>query len=108
GIESTTDSQLAPQRYGAFAHASQTEVPGAPALTKNLLIDALSVVQDPQPKLPPVIPATEGPRLGWCSGGPAEAAFSGPTDQRRGPRWNRARLAVLQSTAIYKCRTGAR
>src|SRR5579863_10519278 len=55
GVEPTGDSQLAPHTFGALLHASQTEMSGPPAFSKNLLIDALSVVQDPQPKLPPFI-----------------------------------------------------
>jgi hypothetical protein len=60
------DSQLAPRKFGAFLHAGQTEVSGAAAFPCDLLIDPLSVVQDPQPKLPPFIPDLyfDPPRLG--------------------------------------------
>src|ERR1700675_5058228 len=56
GIEPNRDSQLAPHKFGPFLHPSQAEVAGASTPTKHLLIDALSVVQDPHPKLPPFMP----------------------------------------------------
>jgi hypothetical protein len=55
GIGATGDIQLAADKLSAFPHAGQTEVSGAPALHKNSPIKALSIVQDPQPKLQPLI-----------------------------------------------------
>src|SRR5215470_8103375 len=51
GIEFTPDRQLRPDKFGALVHARQTVVSDAPAFTKNLRINPLSVVPDPQSKL---------------------------------------------------------
>src|SRR5712671_7002488 len=55
-IELTPDSQFTSHQLGAFAHATQTVVPSVAVSIKILRVNALSVISDPQPKLPFVIP----------------------------------------------------
>src|SRR5712671_1470225 len=55
-IELTPDSQLTSHQLGAFTHATQTVVPSVAVSLKMLRVNALSVISDPQPKLPFVIP----------------------------------------------------
>src|SRR5439155_23037639 len=49
-------SRRPPQKLGAFLHAMQTPVPGAPLLLKNLRVNAAPVIPDPQTKASFVIP----------------------------------------------------
>src|SRR6266436_2520642 len=55
-IDLTPDGQLTSHQLGSFAHATQTVVPSVAVSIKMLRVDALSVIPDPQPKLPFVIP----------------------------------------------------
>src|SRR5271163_2015909 len=55
GIELTPDSQRTSHQLGAFAHATQTVVPRVAVSIKMLRVNALTVIPDPQPKLPFVI-----------------------------------------------------
>ena len=47
---------MSPQELGAFMHAIQTPMSGAPFFIEELRVHALPVIPDPQPKLPFVIP----------------------------------------------------
>src|SRR6266478_5444284 len=55
-IELAPNRQLTSHELRAFAHTAQTVVPGGPVFIKMLGVDALSVIPDPQPKMPFVIP----------------------------------------------------
>ena len=47
---------MSPQELGAFMHAIQTPMSGAPFFIEELRVHALPVIPNPQPKLPFVIP----------------------------------------------------
>jgi len=66
GIGFAPDRQLTPRKLGALAHARQSVVSGAAACAKNLRVNALSVIPDPQPKLPAVVVEVHLDPLGLC------------------------------------------
>jgi hypothetical protein len=56
GIRFAQYIQASAYQFGAFAHASQAEVPRMPVLGQNLWVDAFSVVPYTHTKLPAVKP----------------------------------------------------
>ena len=56
GTDLAPDLEIASNKFGAFAHASQAPMPGGVTLVKNGGIDALAVVADSEPQVLLTIP----------------------------------------------------
>src|SRR6266436_4257221 len=54
-IEFTPDRQLPAQKLGSFAHAAQPVVSGTSVSIQKLRVNTLSIIPDPQTKLPFVV-----------------------------------------------------